>query len=127
MCVCVKAIPAPVPLCVVQVADECQVQNPSCPFFVLSTRVNWGSNQQQRFRVLHQFSEIVSAVRFVEVPLRQIKSCRPPSRPSATATSFPVTLSELPQRMVHTSTKLISVSVELSLLLLPPLLLLSAA
>ena len=42
----------------------------------------------------------------------------PPSRSSATATGFSVALSEFPQVIIHTSTNPISVSVELSLLLL---------
>ena len=118
MWACGKEMPTPVQLCFVQLANECQVQNPSCPFPLLTTRVNRWSNQQQRFRVLYQFFAFVPTVRFVEVQLPQIKSYR-------TAFILAFCLSEVSQKIVHTSTKPISVSFELSLLLLR--LLLSAA
>ena len=65
----VKEIPTPVQLCFVQLADECQVQNPPWPFLVLSTRVIRWSNQQQRFRVLNQLSAFGPAIGFVQISI----------------------------------------------------------
>ena len=88
-------MPTPVQLCSVQLANECQVQNPSCPFPLLTTRVNRWSHQQQRIRVLYQFSAFVPTVRFVEVQLPQIKSYR-------TAFILAFCLSEVSQKIVRT-------------------------
>ena len=85
MRMCVKKVPRTF-VFRIKYTNECHVQNRPSLLLVLSTRINWWSHQQQRFRIVYQF--LILAL----LKSHFVKSCivGPLSFPSTTATSFPL-------------------------------------